>query len=152
MKYIFWGIVSLVVLLMVSVGFSFQNTTTVVHIKSDDEQQAITIFERGNIRIICNGLLQNIPEADYVMIDFGEIDSTSDALYFCWKENGWNATIPKVEIIESKLNSKDHIFGSELPKDDRGIPTSISFSKENCNIYDFSLKKLMGVNGSVSVN
>lgn len=120
-----------------------ESETKVVHIFSVDEQQAMTVFKRDNIRIIAQGEVYDVPEMNYVTVDTESLDKTADALYYCWDKEGWEAILPGVRIIDMKLDTSKFNFSTQLPLDDRGIPTALKFSGSNCNVFDFSQMKLM---------
>lgn len=108
-------------------------------IVSEDKSQYVTIltYKKTKTRYIINGKYYLLPNEDYIKIDVKEIDPIGDGLWGCWKNNGWELTNEKANVIENKLDTSRFKFYTKLPRDKWGIPRETNFRNESCFILDF---------------
>ena len=123
----------------------------VIYFYSLDKSQCITIINEYDTRYIINGKHDNVPEDNYVKLHIKDMYSIGDNFYVCWKNEKyeWDVLVDNSLILESKLDTTRFNFNTELPKDDRGIPTPIKFSKEKCATYLFYLRELSPDRGAI---
>jgi hypothetical protein len=141
---------SVLALLFTSLVIGCNNKNT-IYFFSVDKTKCITVISEDDKRYIINGKHGEIPDSNYVKLHIKDRNSISDNFYVCWGENQfeWEVVVENSVILESKLDSNRFIFNTELPTDDRGIPTQIKFSKENCATYLFYLERLSPNKGAI---
>ncbi len=117
----------------------------VVYLTSKDKSSTITILIKGNMRYIINGKKAKVPKVNFVKLNIENINPLGDALQVCWDEDGyfWKLINNNAVILENRLETGKFFFDTELPKDQRGIPTQKDYVKNNCIVYDFHRKELL---------
>ena len=119
-----------------------------VQLCNSANSNCVTFITQDSIRYIIPGSTTKIPNTNYAILQVGHLDPLADAIYMCWLESeGWQITIPKAKIVKNLLDSGDYRIFTELPTDNRGIPTAIDFSQDPCAIFDYELMRLMHDNG-----
>jgi len=123
----------------------------VIHFYSLDKTQCITIITEDTIRYVIDGDYRTLPDTNYIKLDISGITKLGDGVYMCWKNDlyEWEVVIDKSKIIESRLDTNNFSFKTQLPVDDRNIPTEKKFRGENCAIYNYYLKKLSPDKGAI---
>ena len=122
-----------------------------VHFYSLDKSQCVTVIDRGDIRYVVNGKHKKIPNSDYIKLDMSNTDRILRDFRICWKNElyQWKVVVNNAKVVESKIDESRFVFSSELPNDDRGIPTEIEFRQDNCAVFSFYLMKLSPERGAI---
>ena len=108
------------------------------YIYSPDKKQCITIISDKRVRYIINGKHSSIPDSNYVKLDINN-GQVGDDVVGCWN-NGqydWKLINDGAKIIENKLDTLRFKFGIKFPTNNKGIPTIIDFTGENCFEFGF---------------
>lgn len=105
----------------------------ITHVYSPDNDQCLTVITKGNIQYLIDGEHSKVPEKNFIKLDISEID-LAGGLYICWEDSvyQWQAIINEARIVKLNLDSTRFSFKTELPKDQKGIPTAEKFSEPNC--------------------
>jgi len=110
------------------------NNNTDFRIYSSDKKQCVTIITKEEIRYIINGKHSSVPKTDFVKIDISQVDSNSDEIGVCWKNNNyeWEIVNHSSKIIENKLDTLKFKFNTSWKNDEEGISNSKKYHKANC--------------------
>lgn len=116
-----------------------------IYFYSYDRSQCITVISEYDYRYFIDGKHNQIPDTNYIKLRLQNRNSMFDNLYLCWSNEKyeWDAVNEYSTILESKLDTSRFNFNTELPKDERGIPTALKFGDKRCATYMFSLKKII---------
>ena len=116
-----------------------------IYFYSLDRSQCITVISEYDYRYVIDGKHDQLPDTNYIKLRVQYRNSMFDNLFMCWNNEKyeWDVVNQYSKILESKLDTFRFNFNTELPKDERGIPTTLKFSDKRCANYLFSLKKLI---------
>lgn len=123
----------------------------ILHFYPIDKTQCITIITEGSSRFVIDGEYKVLPDTNYIKLDISEITELVDGVHMCWRKEQyeWEVVIDKSIIVQSRLDTNRFNFSTELPLNDRSIPTEKKFRGENCAIYNYYLKKLSPNKGAI---
>jgi hypothetical protein len=143
--------------------------TETIYLYPPDKSQCITVITENwtdlrdlidgkpnrsiRARYIIAGKHHTVPEKNFVKLDIDSGDRYRAALYVCWNSEHyeWEVVVHNAEVVESTLDTTKFNFSAALPRDVRGIPTAIKFTKEGCDVYSFELKQLIPEEGGTVV-
>ncbi|WP_096431566.1 hypothetical protein [Labilibaculum antarcticum] len=115
-----------------------------------DKDNCVTVLTKDTLRYVIAGDYDKVPDTNFVKLDISKITELGDGVWICWLENqGWDIVVDKSIIIENKLDTVKYRFDTNLPVDEREIPTEIKFRQENCAIFDYYLMKLSPDKGAI---
>lgn len=129
--------------------------TETIYFYPPDKSQCITVITKkwDAHRYIIAGKHHTVPEKDFVKLDVQCGDDYDAGFYVCWKSEQyeWEVVVEPGQVLESKLDTTRFNFSTALPRDDRGFPTAIKFTKEGCDVYSFELKRLIPEEGGTII-
>ena len=122
-----------------------------IYFYSLDKSQCVTVISEYDYRYVIDGKQDQLPDTNYIKLLVKYRNTLHDEFFVCWKNDKyeWDVVVINSEVIESKLDTSRFNFNTELPKDEREIPTALKFSKENCVEYDFELNRLFPNKGAI---
>ena len=96
------------------------------------------------MRIIANGKQSTPPKTNYIKVKLDTNRGLSNALYLCWENNTfkWEGCIEHSLIIESKIDTNKYKYNTNLPKDQRNIPSALYYHKDHCTVIIFDTKSV----------
>jgi hypothetical protein len=124
-----------------------------IYFYSLDKSQCITVISEYNYRYVINGKHDNPPDTNFVKLFIKDRNSMWDNFFLCWENEKyeWDAVVENSIILELRMDTSRFNFNTELPNNDRGIPTDIKFSNDKCATYLFELKKMISNKGVLVV-
>lgn len=134
--------------------FLFGCTETIYFYPPDKSQCITAITKKWDAhRYIIAGKHEKVPERNFIKLDVDSGDRYRSGFYVCWKSEKyeWEVVVEPGRVIESTLDTTRFNFSTALPKDDRGFPTAMKFTKEWCELFDFELKRIVSDRGGTIV-
>lgn len=141
----------ILIILLLSLFFVSCKNKSTIYFYPLDKSQCITVISEYDYRYVIAGKHDEPPDTNYVKLSLKDRDTMWDGFHVCW-DNGkheWEVVVKNSKIMESKLDTTKYNFATELPKDEREIPTEIKFRGEKCAVYSFYLKELSPDQGAI---
>ena len=140
---------TIVGLILIAALFSCSNDST-IKFYSLDKSICVTVITKDTLRYVIAGDTKSIPDTNFVKLNISKISELGDGVWICWLDNqGWDIVVDKSIILENKLDSSKYFFNSQLPVNNRGIPTEKKFRKQNCAVFGYYLMSLSPDKGAI---
>lgn len=127
------------------------NDPELIHFYSEDKTQCVTVIDDTGFRYVIEGKHYEVPEKNYAKLNTNNIDPLSDILYICWRNQSyeWKVVASEAEIVDNYLDHTKFQISTEMPTDDRGIPSELEFVEGNCAIFSYYLMRLSPNKGGI---